>query len=176
MARPAYANRQAARRDDAGDCLCARQHEGQWPGPKCPRQLFRRVRPRLGAALGHFDARDVDNNRIVRRPAFDLENFGNGFFVKSVGREAIDRFRRQCHHFTSTQQFRRSFHGGIKQRGRVRGQNFSGHTLFIVQGVNGVELRRLPSRVKAGNDADDRAGNKSDEYPGHGVTVGMSFR
>ena len=175
MARPAHANRRTTRRDHAGNFLCARQNERQRTGPKCPRQLFRRIRPRPDAAFGHFDARDVNNNRIVRRPAFDLENFGDGFFVERIGGQAINRLRRQRHNFTRAQQFRRAFHGGIKQRGRVRGQDFSGHTLFIAQGVNGVELRCLPSGVKAGNDANDGAGNERDGDPGHGCDGGHVF-
>jgi hypothetical protein len=165
--RPAHPDRCAARRDDAGNFLGARQHECQWPGPKCPRQYFRRARPRRCAAFCHFDARDMDNDRIVRRPAFDLENFCNGFFVESAGRQTIDRFRRQGHNFTGAQQFRRAFHSSSKECGRVRGQDFSGHTLFIAQGVNGVELRRFPGGIEAGDDTNDRAGNERDGDPGH---------
>ena len=175
MARPAHADRLAAGGDDAGNFLCARQHECQWTGPKCPRQFFRRVRPRRDAAFCHFDARDMDNNRIIRRTAFDSENFGDGLFVQCVRGQAIDRFRRQRHDFACAQQFRRALHRGVKQRGRVRGQDFSGHTLFIAQGVNGVELRRFPRRVKSGDDADDGAGNERDGDPGHGCDGGHVF-
>ena len=119
----------------------------------------------VDAAFRHFDAGDVDDDRIVRRPAFDLENFGDGLFVQRVGGQAINRFRRQRDDFAGAQQFRRALHGGVKKRRRVRGQDFSGHTLFIAQGVNRVELRRLPRGIKAGDDADDGAGNERDGDP-----------
>ena len=107
------------------------------------------------AAFRHFIAGHVDDDGIVRRPAFDLENFGDGLFVQRVGGQAINRFRRQRHDFAGAQQFRRAADGFLKKLRRVRGQNFSGHALFIAQRVNRVELGRLPRGIKTGDDADD---------------------
>ena len=135
------------------------------PGQNARASFSGARRPVGRTASGHFDARDVDNNRIVRRPALDLENFCDRLYVQRVGGQAVNRFRRQRHDFAGAQQFRRAFYRRFKQRRRVRGQNFSGHALFIAQGVDGVELRRLPSRVKSGDDADDGAGNERDGNP-----------
>ena len=105
----------------------------------------------------------MNNDRIVCRPAFDLENFGDGLFVQCVGGQAIDRLRRQRHDFARAQQFRRLFYSGIKKRRRVCGQNFSGHTLFIAQRLDGVELRSFARGIKAEENPHCRAENKGDQ-------------
>ena len=107
----------------------------------------------------------MDDDGIVRRTALDLENFCDGLFVQRVGGEAINRFRRQRDDFARAQQFRRAEDGFLKKLRRVRGQSFGGHALFIMQCVNRVELGRFPRGIKAGDDADDRAGNKRDGNP-----------
>ena len=44
--------------------------------------------------------------------------------------------------------------------------------LLVSQRVNGVEFRGLPRRVKAGDDADDRAGERGNADPKHGRKCG----
>ena len=64
--------------------------------------------------LRHFDTGDMNDDRVICRPAFDLENFGDGLFIQRVGGKAVNRFRRQRDHFARAQRFRRAFHGGVE--------------------------------------------------------------
>ncbi len=57
----------------------------------------------------------MNDDGIVRGPAFDLKNFGDGFFIQRIGRKAINRLGRQRHHFTRTQQVGRAFYSGLKK-------------------------------------------------------------
>src|SRR3954451_16411095 len=59
----------------------ARKYEGKRPRPKSGRELVRNLRPLAGASPGHLDARDVNDNRVVRRTAFDLEDLLDGPWV-----------------------------------------------------------------------------------------------
>ena len=52
----------------------------------------------------------------------------DGPSVQRVGREAVNRFRRQRGHFAGAQQFRRAFHGSGKQLRRVSGKDFRFHS------------------------------------------------
>ena len=63
----------------------------------------------------------MDDDGIVRGPAFDLENFTNGGGIQRIRGKAVNRFRRQRYHLAGAQPFCRPFHGGSKQRRRVRG-------------------------------------------------------
>ena len=87
------------------------------PGQKALANLSALSGHRFTQRLRHFNAGDMDDDRIVRRPAFDLENFCDGLFIQRVGGEAIDRFRRQRDHFAGAQQFRRAADGLGKSAG-----------------------------------------------------------
>ena len=89
------------------------------PGQNAFENFSASIRPFRHAGLRHFIAGDVDDDGIVRRPAFDLENFGDGIFIQRVGGQAIDRFRRQRHDFARAQQFRRAADGFLKKLRRV---------------------------------------------------------
>ena len=119
----------------------------------------------LHAALRHFIAGDVDDDGVVLRPAFDLENFCGGFFIQRIGSQAINSFRRQRDNFAGTKQFRRVQNGFFKKLRRMSWKNFGGHGLFVAQGVNRVELGRLPCGIKTRDDADDRTGYNGDNDP-----------
>ncbi len=69
----------------------------------------------------HFDSSDVNDDWIIGRTPFDLENFGDGLRVQCVGGEAIDRFGRQRDDFPGAEQVRRALDGGGEQLGCVRG-------------------------------------------------------
>ena len=109
MARPADADRLAARRDDVGNFFRARQNQRQRSGPESFRKFFR------AAPANSFTQRFAISMPatwtmmgLCRRPAFDLENFGDGLFVQRIGGEPINRFRRQRDDFAGAQQFRRA--------------------------------------------------------------------
>ncbi len=166
MTRPANADGFAARRHDCRECF---PRAAKPASAGRARTILQVCPPAAGqfchAAFRHFIAGDVDDDGIVRRAALDLKNFGDGFFVQRICREAINRFRRQRDDFAGAQQFRRAPDGFLKKLRRVRGKNFGGHALFVAQSVNRVELGRLPRGIKTGDDADDRAGNGGDADP-----------
>ena len=64
-------------------------------------------------AISRLD--DVNDDGIVRRPAFDPENFCDRLSIQRIGGQAINRFRRQRNHFAGTQQVRRAGYGGLEK-------------------------------------------------------------
>ena len=62
----------------------------------------------------------MDDDWIVRRPSFDLENFCDGLCIQRVCGEAINRFRRQRDDFARAKQFRGAADGGAEKFRRVR--------------------------------------------------------
>jgi hypothetical protein len=83
-----------------GISFAARQHQRQRSRPKRFRQLVRERRPARDAALRHVDARDMDDDGIVRRPALDLEDALHRPGIQRVGRQPIHRLGRQCGHLS----------------------------------------------------------------------------
>ena len=116
MARPAHADRCAARRHDVREFLSpaatpASAGRARMPLPVFPPVAGHSATQRFAISmLGH-----VDDDGIVRRPAFDFENSGDGFCIQRIGGQAINRFRRQRHHFAGAQQFRRARDGGFEK-------------------------------------------------------------
>ncbi len=104
MARPAHAHGRPARGDDAGNLLRPRQHQCQRSRPERLGQLAREGRPVRDAALRHVEARDMNDDGIVRGPAFDLEDAPDRVRVQRAGRQPIHRFRRQRDHLAGAQQ------------------------------------------------------------------------
>ena len=72
---------------------------------------------------GHFNPGDVNNDRVMSRPAFYLENAFYRMGVKSVGSQPINGLRRHGHYPPSTQQVSRCFDGFLKKRRRVGRQH-----------------------------------------------------
>ena len=73
----------------------------------------------LNAPFCHFDSNDMNNDGVVRRPPFDLENLCDGFFVKSICGEAIHRFGRQGDNVAGPKRFSRALDGRLKEPRRV---------------------------------------------------------
>ena len=74
----------------------------------------------MGDAISrHFVAGNVNEDGIVRGPAFDLENFCDRLFVQRVRGEAVNGFRRQRHNFTGAQQFGGTADSLLKKRRSV---------------------------------------------------------
>ncbi len=168
MAWPADADSFSTSRDNLWNLFCSRQNQRERPGPKRLSQFVREFRPILHATFRHFIAGDVNNDGVVGRTTFDFKNSCDSLGVERICREAVNSFRRQCDDFTGTKKFRRAADGFLKKFRRMRGKNFSGHTLFVAQSVNRVELGCFPRRIKAGDDADDGAGNERDGNPAKG--------
>ena len=61
----------------------------------------------------------MNDDWIVRRSSFDLENFCDGIFIQRVCREAINSFRRERDDFAGAEQFRRTADGFLKKSRRV---------------------------------------------------------
>ena len=77
--------------------------KSQRSGPERPGQFFGEDRPIRSTAPGHFQTGDVYDNRIYRRSAFDFINAPYSLRIKSVRRQAINRFGGQRHHFSCLQ-------------------------------------------------------------------------
>ena len=110
MAWPAHSHREAACGDDIRNRFCARQHQRERSRPERPRQPLRHLRPMSDAAFRHGHAGDMDDDGVVCRAPFNLEEALDGGRVQRVRRQAIDCFRRERHHLACAQQFRRAPH------------------------------------------------------------------
>ena len=88
------------------------------------------------AALRHLNARNVNNDGIVRWPAFDLENALDRPGVQRTGGQPIHRFCRKRDYLSGAQEFRRALHGGPEQFGRVRRQHVGDDSLLLFHGGN----------------------------------------
>lgn len=80
--------------------------------------------------LRHRQARHMDNNRIVGRPAFNLENALDRPGIQRIGRQSIDCLCRQCDHLAGAEQFSGSLHGRSKQGRSMRGKNLN-HVAYL---------------------------------------------
>ena len=69
----------------------------------------------------------MDDDGIVRGPAFDSINFGDGFGVERVCGQAVNGFRRQRDDFARAQGLGGDLHRGLEQFGGVGGENPGGH-------------------------------------------------
>ena len=93
----------------------ARHDQGQWSWPKGFGQGICQRWPIRNTAPGHFQTRDVDDDRVARRPAFDLENALHGPSIQRIGGQAINGFGWESDHLPGAQQVRRSTHCGLKE-------------------------------------------------------------
>jgi hypothetical protein len=99
MARHAHGHARQAGRDDVGHNGLLRQDEGERAGPEFPGQSE-------GGSVGHGDGgelgegMDVDDERVVHRPALGGENLPAGARVESVGGETVDGLGRHGDEFT----------------------------------------------------------------------------
>ena len=132
MSRPADADRPAARRHNGGNYFRARQNQRQRAGPEGFGQFSGQFRPVCARSVRAISLPATWTMMgLCAGPAFDLENFGDGFFIQRVGGEAINRFRRQRHDFAGAQQFRRAADGFLKKLRRVRGKDFGLHRQML---------------------------------------------
>ena len=69
----------------------------------------------------------MNDNRVLRRAAFDLKDSRNCARVKDIGRQAINRFGRQRDDFTRAEQAGRAFYRKVEQLRCVRWQDFGRH-------------------------------------------------
>ncbi len=99
---------QRDRRLSAGDVernfLRLAQHDRQRPGPERRGEFVRRVRHVDGVAFEQLRARQVHDQRVIERPAFDRVDAAHGGRVRHVGRETVDRLRRKRDHAAGLQE------------------------------------------------------------------------
>ena len=123
VGRPADAHRASARGHDGRNRLRARQYQGQRPGPERVRQPLRRGRPFGDTPSGHALANHVHDDRVMRRAALGLIDSGHRPLIQRIGRQAIDRFRRERHKGPRLQRLGRAPHRCLQFRPRLRRQN-----------------------------------------------------
>ena len=73
------------------------QHHGQRAGPKFLGQTIGAFGNIVAEPLHFLGLGHVEDQGIVLRATLGLKNFQNGVFVQSVGTQAIDRLRGDCH-------------------------------------------------------------------------------
>ena len=68
----------------------------------------------------------MNDDRIVRRSALDLENPGYGLLIKGIGRQTIYRLGGENDNIARSQLFHSGFYRLFKQLGRIRSENRHG--------------------------------------------------
>ncbi|MPN13907.1 hypothetical protein SDC9_161233 [bioreactor metagenome] len=90
----AHTHRGQPRRHHIGDHGLVFQNHGQRSGPKPLRQGVSGVRDLLAVPREPVRGGDMEDQRVILRTAFGLENTGDGHGVQSVGPQAVNRLRR----------------------------------------------------------------------------------
>ena len=121
VTRPAHANGLAAGSHNVRNCFRPRQHEGQWAWPKRAGEFVGHGRPLCDAAICQLDARDVNDDRVMRRPTFDIEDPRDRFRIQRVGSQPVNRFRGQGHDLPFAPQLDRPLDGCSEQARSVGG-------------------------------------------------------
>ena len=133
MTWPANPNRIAARSDNVGDVAPAWQNECERARPERSGEFVRQGWPGPNACARHVETADVDNDWVVRRAAFQVEDAGDRGRKKRIGGEAVDSFSGQRDKFAGAEQVSGPTDGSLKQFRRVRWQNDGIHGGFIPQ-------------------------------------------
>ena len=84
--------------------LPGRQHHGQGAGPEGRRQSISRLWDIVAELLHLAGIPDVQNQRIILRPALGLKNLRHGGFVQAVGSQTVNGLRGNRHQLPLTNQ------------------------------------------------------------------------
>ena len=128
---PAQSYGLTAASDHVWNLSAAGKNKGQRPRPKSFRQLLCLRRPILNALSRHLHRVHVNNDRIMRWPAFNLKDPLDCLLVESVTCQAINGFRRDCDNLAGPKQISRATDRFIQQGYCVCRQYYRIHTKVI---------------------------------------------
>ena len=97
-------------------CCCSRhvfmsrQDESEWARPKMRHQSLRKHGHVTGKFFDFIGRCHMNDQRMIRWPAFGFENFGHGTCIAGIGCQAIHCFCRQTYKLACTQSINSLLH------------------------------------------------------------------